>query len=267
LGRPFEEEDHLHRIFSRRPSPAVVISLIALFVALGGTSFAAVTLVAKNSVGSPQVVNGSLQTVDLSKKAKKALKGNRGAKGPAGAAGPAGPTGAAGAAGAAGAKGDKGDKGDSGAPGQDLTYATTLKPGQTLTGLWAAGYGGTSPASIAYGEFRPNLAAKIPNANVHYVTGASAANCPGHGQAAAGHLCIYQYWTNDMTFSQVNTADKADASYGSGAGREGFVLYMSGSSTTANAFGSWAVTAPAVAAVATAPGTGETSSANSLGMP
>lgn len=125
----------MHRIFSRRPSPAIVISLIALFVALGGTSFAAVTLVGKNSVGSPQVINGSLQTVDLSKKAKNALKGNRGAKGPAGAAGPAGPAGPQGAQGpqgpqgSPGSKGDKGDKGDTGAPGSALAYARVLSGG------------------------------------------------------------------------------------------------------------------------------------------
>jgi hypothetical protein len=129
LGRSFEEEDQLHRIFSRRPSPAVVISLIALFVALGGTSFAAVTLVAKNSVGSPQVINGSLLKKDLNKKTIAALKGNRGARGPAGAAGaagaagPAGPAGAVGAAGPAGATGPAGAPGAPGAAGSALGYA------------------------------------------------------------------------------------------------------------------------------------------------
>jgi Collagen triple helix repeat (20 copies) len=260
----------LHRIVSRRPSLATIISLVALFVALGGTSYAAIALAPNNSVGSAQVINGSLQKKDLSKKTIKALKGNRGlrgARGVAGAAGAAGPAGTQGPAGQPGAAGAKGDKGDPGTPGQNLTYTTTLKPGETLTGLWATGYGGTSPVSINYFEFRPNLAAKIPNANVHYVAGASAVNCPGHGQAAAGHLCIYQYWNVDSTFNSVDSADKADASFGPGAGKEGFVLYMNGSSTVANAFGSWAVTAPAAVAVAAAPATGKTSSANSLGTP
>ena len=39
----------------RAPSPALVISLIALFVALGGTSFAAINALPKNSVGSKQL--------------------------------------------------------------------------------------------------------------------------------------------------------------------------------------------------------------------
>jgi len=51
------------------------ISYVALFAALSGTSYAAATkLLPKNSVGSRQVINGSLQKVDLSKKAVAALK-------------------------------------------------------------------------------------------------------------------------------------------------------------------------------------------------
>ena len=65
----------MYSFISRRPSPALAVSLVALFVALGGTGYAAVELAPKNSVGSAQVINGSLQTVDLSKKAKSALKG------------------------------------------------------------------------------------------------------------------------------------------------------------------------------------------------
>ena len=58
------------------------IALVALFLALGGTTYAASTaLIGANTVASPQVVNGSLKTVDLSAKARKALKGNRGLRG------------------------------------------------------------------------------------------------------------------------------------------------------------------------------------------
>ena len=39
----------------RRPSPALVISCVALALALGGTSFAAVSALPKNSVGTPQL--------------------------------------------------------------------------------------------------------------------------------------------------------------------------------------------------------------------
>ena len=50
----------VRRIKNYRPSAAMVVSLIALFMALGGTSYAALKL-PKNSVGSAQVINGSLQ--------------------------------------------------------------------------------------------------------------------------------------------------------------------------------------------------------------
>jgi hypothetical protein len=66
----------VQRFASYRPSPAIIISLIALFVALGGTSYAIAEL-PKNSVGSAQVINGSLQKIDLSNRAIRALKGNR----------------------------------------------------------------------------------------------------------------------------------------------------------------------------------------------
>jgi hypothetical protein len=100
----------VHRITSHRPSPTAIISLIALFVALGGTSYAVAKL-PKNSVGSAQVINGSLQKVDLSKKTVASLKGLRGAAGPEGAAGAQGPKGDT------GAQGLKGDTGAQGAAG------------------------------------------------------------------------------------------------------------------------------------------------------
>jgi hypothetical protein len=80
------------------------LALLALFVALGGTSYAAVNLPArsvgskqlkKNAVSSSKVKNGSLQAADLSSTARAALKGQQGATGAAGstgARGPAGPT-------------------------------------------------------------------------------------------------------------------------------------------------------------------------------
>jgi len=89
-----------------------LIALLALFVALGGTTYAASTaLIGKNTVASPQVVNGSLQTKDLSAKARKALKGNRGLRGLQGAQGAKGATGA------------QGVQGVQGAPGQAVAFA------------------------------------------------------------------------------------------------------------------------------------------------
>jgi hypothetical protein len=82
----------------RRPSFPTVISLIALFVALGGTSYAVIKLPA-NSVGSRQlkanavsgskIRNGSVGVGDL-ETAARGLRGPRGPAGPAGSAGGSG---------------------------------------------------------------------------------------------------------------------------------------------------------------------------------
>jgi hypothetical protein len=115
-----------------RPSHATVVAYAALFVALGGVSYAAVTL-PRNSVGSKQIKDGQVKNADLARNAvtsakvmdasllskdfkpgqlpagapgttgPQGLKGDTGAVGPAGARGEQGSTGPAGTAGLAGA--------------------------------------------------------------------------------------------------------------------------------------------------------------------
>ncbi|HEY7693410.1 MAG TPA: hypothetical protein VH816_13820 [Gaiellaceae bacterium] len=56
----------MHRIIRLRPTPAMVVATIALLVALGGTSVAAVgRLAPANSVGTAAVIDGSLLAKDL----------------------------------------------------------------------------------------------------------------------------------------------------------------------------------------------------------
>src|SRR5215212_3985641 len=91
-----------------RPKPATIVASIALLAALGGTSYAASeALLPSNSVGSAQVVNGSLGRVDIGAgvRGDRGPRGFRGPTGPRGLAGPAGTAGTAGPAGAAGAAG------------------------------------------------------------------------------------------------------------------------------------------------------------------
>jgi hypothetical protein len=87
---------------------ANVMATIAVFVALGGSSYAAITLtrgsvkgkhIAKNAVTSPKVKNGSLRKKDF----------RAGALAP----GPRGPQ---------GERGEQGLKGDQGAPGSAVAY-------------------------------------------------------------------------------------------------------------------------------------------------
>lgn len=80
------------------------LALVALFFALGGTSFAAANaLVPKNSVGSAQVINGSLKVIDFNKKQRASLRGPRGPVGPPGPQGAQGPQGQEGPKGVVGA--------------------------------------------------------------------------------------------------------------------------------------------------------------------
>ncbi len=108
----------MRKLSNRRPSPAMVVACIALLVALGGTSVAAVSQLARNSVGPAQlqfaaVTSPKIRTnaVNSSKVANRSLlradfapgQLPAGPTGPQGPAGPAGPAGAAGPAGVIGA--------------------------------------------------------------------------------------------------------------------------------------------------------------------
>jgi hypothetical protein len=76
------------------------IGLLALFIALGGTSYAAVSL-SPNSVGSRELKNGSIMKRDLRPQLVDNLRGASGLTGPTGPVGPKGDVGLAGPAGAA----------------------------------------------------------------------------------------------------------------------------------------------------------------------
>ena len=94
-----------------RLSFANVIAMVALFVALGGSSYAALNLpkgsvgatqLRKNAVTSPKVKPGSLLLSDFRASQRTALRGPQGLQGAQGDQGP---------------RGEKGEKGDTGAKG------------------------------------------------------------------------------------------------------------------------------------------------------
>jgi hypothetical protein len=106
------------RLRVRRPSPALIVSTIALIVALGGTSYAALTL-PQNSVGTRQLRNGAVTLTKIAAKARSALAGARGVTGATGSRGPQGPQGNSGPSGPQGNAGPPGPA--TGAASGDLT--------------------------------------------------------------------------------------------------------------------------------------------------
>jgi hypothetical protein len=111
----------MKRLMRHRPSPAMVVACLALGIALTGTSVAAVTALAPNSVGSAQIKANAVTAAKLknanvtgAKIARNAVTGTKVLNGSLTAAdfvasslpkGPAGPTGATGPAGPAGPAG------------------------------------------------------------------------------------------------------------------------------------------------------------------
>jgi hypothetical protein len=100
----------------RKPSPGLVVAVVALVAATSGSAIAA------SAITGSQIKDGTIGVKDLSGKALAKLHGARGARGPAGNAGAQGPKGdtgpqglkgVTGATGATGAKGAKGDTGPS----------------------------------------------------------------------------------------------------------------------------------------------------------
>lgn len=140
-----------------------VVAVIALFIALGGASYAAVNLpknsvgtkqIKKNAVNSKKVKNRSLLAMDF--KRGQLPGGAVGPTGPAGSAGSAGQTGSAGPAGQDGATGEDGATGTEGATGlqgpfgpQGPTGFTGVAGETGPTGdTGAAGIAGTSSAAV-----------------------------------------------------------------------------------------------------------------------
>ena len=194
-----------------------LVAYLALFVALGGTSYAAIKLprnsvgakqLRANSVTSAKVRNGSVRAEDLA-----AGTVRRGARGPIGPAG---------------------------------SLADGLPSGKTLRGRFEAGDGSvpnnvndTATDAISFGA---QLAS--PPARTIVMNPPGPTQCPGtvaDPQAAPGHLCIY---VGDRTgISQLDTL--IDGGQVGSTSRQGTGIYaLSNTTGVFGARGSWAVTAP-----------------------
>lgn len=144
----------------------MVVSSLALFVALGGTSYAAIVL-PKNSVGSAQIKPRAVKSSDIRASAITSTKVKawsllrtdfKPGELPAGAAGPRGVNGLPGDAGAAGAPGTKGADGTAGTPGAPGELGADGTPGvKGDTGdIGLTGADGTSGAKGEQGDTGAN---------------------------------------------------------------------------------------------------------------
>jgi hypothetical protein len=224
----------------RHLSYANVLATLALFAALGGSSYAAVKITGKD------IKNGSIAKRDLSR----AIRTQLAAAGVAGPQGAPGAKGQPGAAGPRGVAGEPGEPGADGAPGLGLSEDQTLPSGATLTGSFAAA-AAVGEYGIAEIGFRPRLSAPISVADLEYMSkdASPTIECPGTATepaAAAGHLCVYAAASVEMDF--IGLFDIA-SSLGDGASPRGAVAFWEAvdeDTTNAHArvWGTWAVTAP-----------------------
>jgi hypothetical protein len=112
-SKPARKENQLRKVLVRllRQSPAMVVAMLALFVALTGTAVATTSAL----ITGNQIKNSSITGADVKNKSLTPRDFRGSVRGPRGLRGL---TGATGTAGGAGAKGDKGDKGDPGPQGR-----------------------------------------------------------------------------------------------------------------------------------------------------
>jgi hypothetical protein len=217
---------HVQRLRPHRPSPALVIALLALFVALGGTGYAALKLpknsvgnkqLRKNAVTSAKIKNGSLVSGDFKKGQIHA--------GPRGLQGERGPQGIQGEAG--------------------RSALTPLRSGEVIRG--SAGISGTGSSGLPVKTF---ITLPVPapvaldDAHVSVNNGDEAQNeCQGNNanpDASPGYACIYLDGVSNLTNFQGGEPTSAGAAYG-------FIIQgTAGNAMTnwVNAQGSWAYRAP-----------------------
>lgn len=220
-----------------RPSAGLVVSIIALVVALGGTSYAAFTL-PKNSVGTRQLKNKAVTLAKIAPAARGAL-----AKVGQGNAGPVGPPGQP------GQPGQPGPKGDTGAQGVPGPVTTTAPSGITQRGFfYISGYATEAMATSI--TFPLKLSASPTAVEVPWAApNPDPTHCPGTvdaPSAAPGYLCVYDGTPTNVAQTQWGGyLQIVDADGHGGASPFGAALTARVASTGSIDFpGSWAVTAP-----------------------
>jgi hypothetical protein len=203
-------------VWKHRPSPAMVIAIVALIVALGGTGYAAIKLPA-NSVGTTQLKSNAVTSVKV--KNGSLLRADfKSGQVPVGPEGPAGAPGAAGPAGPAG------------------PFPDALPSGKTVRG--AFNIGGTAAAAGALANSSISFIyafATAPTVKVVLQGAAAPAECSGNAtfpQAQAGFVCIYEESKTNSVGVTLNAVNRSGATiFTNSSAAGGFFSY-----------GTWAAT-------------------------
>ena len=179
-----------------------VVSTLALFIALGGTGYAAM------KIDGHTIKDRSVPAVKLTNEAQASLRGRPGPagapggigkEGPAGAQGPMGEKGVPGIQGERGIEGPRGMKGDAGNP-----WPSTVPSGATLKGVWLLAHDVVQLCGGCHTELaQMSLSFQAPLASAPqaaFVGGPyTSAHCSGDAGdplADPGWICFYLADTN-----------------------------------------------------------------------
>lgn len=201
----------------RRPSPALVVAIVALVVAAAGTGYAAINL-PRNSVGAQQLKPNAVSSGKVENRSLRARDFARDQL-------PAGP------------------KGEQGPPGP---FVDVLPSGRTLRGAYAVGTHPTGPGQALTGVISfPFPLEAAPQPHVVGLGGQAPTECPGNAnnpQAAPGHLCVYEAQKSNTQGPPQTCSFEGCPSITRWGG--GIQIFADADPGPFNSAGSWAVTAP-----------------------
>jgi hypothetical protein len=210
----------------RRPNHATIVAYLALFVALGGSSYAAIRITGKNvknsSLTGKDVKNSSLTSSDVKNRSLLSKDFKKGQL-------------------------PRGPQGLPGAPGNDFSASSTLKSGEVLSGPFGAASSGSGSGNFLVDaiEFSPRLPADLcvdGSCAEYRPSGTTSTACPGRGQAAPGKLCFYETTSDGgPTFA---CACDPETFNGEAVRSYGTILYLNGSTTPRSTRGTWTVRVP-----------------------
>ena len=232
-----------------RPTYANTMATIAVFVALGGSSYAAIKVTGRNvkdgSLSGKDVANSSLTTLDIKNRSLLAKDFKLGQL----------PKGAQGLPGAQGTPGTPGTPGEKGDPGTSV-FASSIPSGATVKGAW--GTAGEVGSDGGFLEVAVSLPVPAPAPVLNVNTGAGTpdggspdATCNGtvnEPTAPPGRACVYVNENDSGVITNGITANGMDYGDAEQSDRFGFLILVSGVTASpppsVEAYGTWAYTAP-----------------------